>query len=59
MPGGRYCDCNDPNSHVGGQSLDDGDGHEGTLDNTEHPTTPDDKLAWLLLAVVIYLRAKA
>ena len=36
-----YCDCNDPNSHVSGQSLNISDGHEGTLDNTEQPTTPD------------------
>ena len=55
---GRYCECNNPNSHVNGQSIGISDG-KGTLENIEQPTTPDIELAWLLLAVVIYLRAKA
>jgi hypothetical protein len=57
---GVWCDCDSPGSHVNGQSTTGiSDSHDGTLDNTEQPSTPDYELAWLLLAVVIYLRAKA
>ena len=55
QPTGKWCECDNPENHVS-QNL---CYENGIPDNAEHPTTPDYELGWLLLAVVILLRAKA
>jgi hypothetical protein len=56
---GVWCNCDDPSSHINGQSTTGiSDGHEGTLDNVDQSTTPDLELALLLLAMLFLLKPK-
>ena len=60
VAGYGYCECNNP-IHINSTSLNagsTGDSCEGGLDVTEQPEAPDFELTWLLLAVVLFLRAE-